>query len=80
MDQRSDIIPEAIKGALVGGAGGFAVEPHLGVRHAAVENDLHGAAFPGGGNGEAVFIKTLLVATDRILIEAIVVFSKDLSG
>ena len=61
-DQVRNPVAEAVEGAPVHFAGHLAVDLHKGVRHHAVEHDVHLPALPGGGDFETVAVKTRFLA------------------
>ena len=50
--QRRDVVPERVEGALMRGAGGLAVDPDLSVGHHAVEDEADDPATPVSRNGK----------------------------
>src|SRR6185437_6472649 len=62
----------------MGCAGGFAVDLYLGIRHAAIEDDLHHPTLPVRRHLEAVLIQAFFVTANGILVQPIIEFSEAL--
>ena len=71
-DEVGNPVAETVKGAPVHFTGNLAIDLHEGVRHDAVEHDVHLPAFPGGRNFEtlsvqACFLTGLGVAVGHVI-------------
>lgn len=66
-----DVVGEADEAALVHRTDGRPVDPHAGVRHAALEDDEHLPTAPGRGGRERVLVHALLVRLVRVVVDEV---------